>query len=65
MRQAIEITWRFREPSLAHDEVPRADFKLEAGAAFLRNPTDPRDWNDSPRAAGERAERAIDSCCAS
>jgi predicted methyltransferase len=36
------------------DEVARAGFKLGAEADFLRNPADTRDWNDSPRAAGER-----------
>lgn len=35
-------------------EILAAGFRLDAEADFLRNPSDPRDWNDSPRAAGER-----------
>ena len=35
-------------------EVEKAGFKLAASADFLRNPSDARDWNSSPRAAGER-----------
>ena len=29
-------------------------FQLDGEADFLRNPSDTRDWNDSPREAGER-----------
>jgi predicted methyltransferase len=36
------------------DEVTRAGFKLAAEGDFLRNPKDTRDWNDSPRAAGDK-----------
>jgi len=36
------------------EEVKRNGFRLAAEAAFLRNPSDTRDWNDSPREAGER-----------
>ncbi len=36
------------------DEVTKAGFKLAAEGDFLRNPKDTRDWNDSPRAAGNR-----------
>jgi predicted methyltransferase len=36
------------------DEVQAAGFKLDAKGDFLRNPADTRDWNTSPRAAGER-----------
>ena len=36
------------------DEVEAAGFRLAAEATFLRNPADPRDWNDSPRVAGDR-----------
>ena len=32
-------------------EVTHAGFQLADEAAFLRNPTDPRDWNDAPNAA--------------
>ena len=35
-------------------EVEEAGFRLARESDFLRNPTDPRDWNDSPSAAGER-----------
>jgi len=35
-------------------EVEKAGFRLDASADFLRNAGDPRDWNDSPTAAGER-----------
>jgi predicted methyltransferase len=36
------------------EEVKRNGFRLVAEASFLRNPSDTRDWNDSPREAGER-----------
>ena len=42
------------EEKIVRDEVERAGFKLVRTADFLRNPADPRDWNDSPRVAGER-----------
>jgi len=35
-------------------EVAKAGFKLAAEGDFLRNPSDARDWNSSPRAAGEK-----------
>ncbi|MCU0682357.1 MAG: SAM-dependent methyltransferase [Polyangiaceae bacterium] len=35
-------------------EVLAAGFKLDAEAGFLANPADPRDWDASPRAAGDR-----------
>jgi predicted methyltransferase len=35
-------------------EVRNAGFVLVGGDSFLRNPSDPRDWNDSPMSAGER-----------
>ncbi|HEY1693459.1 MAG TPA: SAM-dependent methyltransferase [Polyangiaceae bacterium] len=35
-------------------EIEKAGFHHVASADFLRNPADTRDWNDSPRAAGER-----------
>ena len=35
-------------------EVEAAGFRLEETADFLRNPEDTRDWNASPRSAGER-----------
>jgi predicted methyltransferase len=39
---------------VVREEVERAGFRLVRTADFLRNPADARDWNDSPRAAGER-----------
>jgi len=42
------------EEQVVREEIERAGFKLLRTADFLRNPSDPRDWNDSPRAAGER-----------
>jgi predicted methyltransferase len=35
-------------------EVEKAGFKLVGESNFLRNPSDTRDWNDSPHAAAER-----------
>jgi predicted methyltransferase len=36
------------------DEVTKAGFKLAGEGTFLRNAADPRDWNASPMAAGEK-----------
>jgi predicted methyltransferase len=36
------------------EEIEKVGFQLVGEADFLRNPADARDWNDSPRAAGER-----------
>src|SRR4051812_24319633 len=44
---------RIEEKTL-REEIEHAGFRLLAEASFLRNPSDTRDWNDSPRAAGER-----------
>jgi predicted methyltransferase len=35
-------------------EIEKAGFVLRAEGSFLRNPSDRRDWNDSPGAAAER-----------
>jgi predicted methyltransferase len=35
-------------------EIDRAGFALQREGTFLRNPSDKRDWNDSPAAAGNR-----------
>jgi predicted methyltransferase len=35
-------------------EVEKVGFRLVGESDFLRNPADTRDWNDSPRAAGDR-----------
>jgi len=42
------------EERVVREEVTHAGFVLDAEASFLRNPSDPRDWNASPRAAGEK-----------
>jgi predicted methyltransferase len=42
------------DEQVVRDEIQRAGFKLVRTADFLRNPADTRDWNDSPRSAGER-----------
>lgn len=42
------------EPSVVIDEVTRAGFDLAGTADFLANPADTRDWNASPRTAGDR-----------
>jgi predicted methyltransferase len=40
---------------VVRDEVSRAGFRLVTADSFLRNPSDTRDWNDSPGpAAGRR-----------
>jgi predicted methyltransferase len=44
---------RIEEKAL-REEVEKAGFKLDASASFLRNPADPRDWNDAPSAAADR-----------
>jgi predicted methyltransferase len=48
-----ETFHRIEEP-VVKDELTRAGFRLAGEADFLRNPADTRDWNDSPRAAGDR-----------
>jgi predicted methyltransferase len=49
----VQTFHRIEEKTL-RDEVEHAGFRLVAEADFLRNPQDTRDWNDSPRAAGDR-----------
>ena len=36
------------------DEVTKAGFKLAGEGGFMRNASDPRDWNASPMAAGDK-----------
>jgi predicted methyltransferase len=52
----ISVTDSFHriEESVVKAEVLAAGFVLDREADFLRNPADTRDWNDSPRVAGER-----------
>jgi predicted methyltransferase len=42
------------DEQLLRAEVESAGFRLARSGDFLRNPTDTRDWNASPRKAGER-----------
>jgi predicted methyltransferase len=42
------------EQSTLVGEVTAAGFRLDGEAAFMRNPADTRDWNDSPMAAADR-----------
>jgi predicted methyltransferase len=42
------------DEAVVRREVAEAGFVLERGDSFLRNPSDPRDWNDAPPAAGTR-----------
>jgi predicted methyltransferase len=41
-------------------EVQRAGFKLAGEADFLRNPSDARDWNDTPSAEDEKRRGTSD-----
>jgi predicted methyltransferase len=49
----VKTVHRIDEKTLT-DEVERAGFQLAEEGSFLRNPSDTRDWNDSPKEAGER-----------
>ena len=49
----VETLHRIDE-AVVRREVEAAGFRLAAEADFLRNPADPRDWNASPRSAGDR-----------
>jgi predicted methyltransferase len=42
------------DEQFVREEVSRAGFRFWASADFLRNPNDSRDWNDSPREAGDK-----------
>lgn len=42
------------EQRVVVEEILAAGFRLDGEADFLRNASDPRDWNASPGAAGER-----------
>jgi predicted methyltransferase len=42
------------EESVVRGEIEAAGFQLARESDFLRNAADPRDWNDSPTAAGDR-----------
>jgi predicted methyltransferase len=49
----VQTLHRVDEDAVRH-EVESAGFILRSAASFLRNPSDTRDWNDSPVAAAER-----------
>lgn len=49
----VETLHRIDE-EVVKQEVTAAGFKLDAESDVLRNPSDTRDWNGSPNAAGEK-----------
>jgi predicted methyltransferase len=49
----VKTIHRIEEKEVLSD-ITKAGFKLIAESNFLRNPSDTRDWNDSPREAGAR-----------
>jgi predicted methyltransferase len=49
----VKTVHRIEEQTL-RSEIEHAGFRFVAEASFLRNPNDTRDWNDSPKEAGER-----------
>jgi len=42
------------EEKMVREDIEKAGFKLAAEGDFLRNPSDPRDWNTAPFAAAEK-----------
>ncbi len=46
------------DETVVRREVQNAGFVFKGADSFLRNPSDARDWNDSPMAAGERRGRS-------
>src|SRR4026207_308735 len=50
----VANTFHRIDENVVKSEVLAAGFVLDGQADFLRNKDDTRDWNDSPRAAGER-----------
>jgi predicted methyltransferase len=49
----VKTVHRIEEKTL-REEIEQAGFRFVAQASFLKNPQDTRDWNDSPKEAGER-----------
>lgn len=49
----VKTVHRIDEQTL-RSEVEHAGFQFVSEATFLRNPSDTRDWNDSPKEAGAR-----------
>jgi len=50
---AVKTVHRIEQPTL-QAEIEHAGFKLVSEGSFLKNPSDTRDWNDSPKEAGPR-----------
>lgn len=50
---AVKTIHRIEEKTV-RDEIEHAGFRFVGSASFLSNPSDTRDWNDSPREAGDR-----------
>ncbi|HVY05242.1 MAG TPA: hypothetical protein VHB46_04635 [Burkholderiales bacterium] len=50
----VTDTFHRIEEDVVKKEVEAAGFSLDGEGNFLRNAADTRDWNDSPRAAGEK-----------
>jgi len=48
------LTFHRIEEAVVRRELEEAGFVIEAQGDFLRNPNDTRDWNDSPKAAGDK-----------
>lgn len=46
------------EESVVRGEIEKSGFKLAAEGSFLREPSDTRDWNASPTAAGDKRGRS-------
>jgi predicted methyltransferase len=61
--QAAQSLHRIDE-AVVRSEVAAAGFKLVEEGNFLRNPADPRDWNSSPGAAGEKRGTSDRFCLA-
>ncbi len=49
----VKTVHRIEQKTL-RDEIEHAGFRFVTEASFLKNPNDTRDWNDSPKEAGER-----------
>lgn len=52
------------DEALVRKEVGAAGFRLVEEGNFLRNPADPRDWNSSPGAAGDKRGTSDRFCLA-
>ena len=53
--EATEVKTLHRiEEKVVRAEIEKAGFRMRAEGTFLRNASDPRDWNASPMAAAEK-----------